>query len=262
VLLFIHGGGWQRGSKRAVGQKPLRFVAEGFVVVASNYRFRPQVEVPEMARDVAAAVAWIKGKIDEYGGNPSRIFLMGHSAGAHLTALVGTNGAYLESVGLSLADLGGVIPLDTGPYNVELQMKRVPPTSRYGRLMRSVFGEDAERWSPVSPWHHVKANAGTPPFLVFYHEGRMDAPVQAIPFVERLVAAGVEAEAVEAVGRTHGGLNRELGAQGDEPTDVVLAFLTAHGQLTGESQIARSITQTRSRMTMLGSIIRSVGIRP
>jgi acetyl esterase/lipase len=248
VLLFIHGGSWQRGSKRAIGQKPLRFTAEGFVVVASNYRFRPQVEVPDMARDVAAAVAWIKEGIGELGGDPSRIFLMGHSAGAHLVALVGTNGSYLESQGLKLGDLSGVVVLDTGPFNVERQIHDIPPRG-YGLMLRAVFGEKPEGWPAASPWHHVAPGKGIPPFLVFYHQGRGDAPRQAIPFVQRLKEAGVDAEVVQATGKTHGSLNQDMGADGDEPTALTLAFMKKNiDRGKGSEAVARIDPGSSSRV--------------
>ena len=189
MVLFIHGGAWRAGDKKAVGQKPRALLPAGFVVASANYRFRPDVEVGPMAQDVATAVAWLHANAERFGGNAERIFLMGHSAGAHLVAVVGTNEAYLKNVGLSHAIIRGVIPLDTGPYNVALQMERT--SGRYGQLMTFVFGEDHSKWQAVSPWHHVSAR--TPPFLVFTSDGRQDAAIQARPFVERLQAHGVEA---------------------------------------------------------------------
>jgi acetyl esterase/lipase len=181
-----------------------------------------------MARDIAAAVSWVKENIAGYGGDPGTVYLMGHSAGAHLVALVGTNEAYLEGAGFRLADLSGVIPLDTGPYNVEAQLEATG-ASKYGQMLRMVFSEDPENWTAASPWHHVASGKEIPPFLVFYHQGRRDAPRQAIPFVERLQAAGVEADVVEAEGKNHGTLNRDLGASGDGPTEQSLSFMKKHG---------------------------------
>jgi acetyl esterase/lipase len=142
-------------------------------------------------------------------------------------ALVGTNPTAFESVGLSRSDLSGVVVLDTGPFNVERQLADTPPL-RYGQMLRTVFGEDPSNWPAASPWHHVEAGAGIPPFLVFYHQGRGDAPRQSIPFVKHLQSAGVDARVVEATGKTHGSLNRDLGAEGDRPTEQVLEFLDRH----------------------------------
>ena len=228
VVLFIHGGSWQRGDKRAVLRKPLRFVPDGFVVVSANYRFRPLVDVATMAGDVARAVGWITREIETYGGDPEQIFLMGHSAGAHLVAVVGTNEAFLEHADVSFDRLAGVIPLDTGPYNVEKRLARNPAGSNAGRLARLVFGDDPARWPAVSPVHNIEPGKGIPPFLVFHSDGRRDVPRQARPFVEALDGAGIEAKLVRAAGKTHGTLNQDMGRAGEEPTELVMEFLRAH----------------------------------
>jgi arylformamidase len=226
VIIFFHGGSWQRGQKSAVGQKPLGFVPMGYVVVSATYRFRPEVTVAEMATDVARAVAWVKGNISQYGGDPTRVFLMGHSAGAHLVSLVGTNGSYLNSVGLKLADLDGVISLDTGPYNVGKQLERVQGRSSvYAQMIRSVFEGDPKTLEAVSPLNNIARGKGIPPFMVVASDNRADVADQAAPFVAGLKAAGVKAELFIALGRTHGSLNTELGATGDPASQEILRFL-------------------------------------
>ena len=116
VMVWVHGGGWARGDKAQVANLPVAFLREGFVLVSVNYRLAPQVKFDAQAQDVAAAIAWVHKHAKEYGGDPSRMFTMGHSAGAHLVALVGTDESYLRAQGLSLAALRGVVPLDTEVY--------------------------------------------------------------------------------------------------------------------------------------------------
>ncbi len=219
VILFAHGGSWVRGDKRAAMFKPGRFVPAGYLFASMNYRFRPSASLSEMAQDVATATAWIKNNADKYGGDPDKIFLMGHSAGAHLVAAVGTNGMFLENVGLSLNDLSGVIPLDTAMYNITLQMKQ--STAIYEKA----FGTDPNAWASTSPWEHVSRGKGIPPFLLLISDGRAQAPTQPIPFAKKLRAAGIEADWFEAKGRGHGPLNTYLGTPGDESTEVVLDFI-------------------------------------
>ena len=132
--------------------------------------------------DVATATVWLGDHTAKYGGDPERIFLMGHSAGAHLVSLVGTNGTLLERAGGSLEDLRGVISLDTAMYNVPLQMEVA------GESQRQAFGEDPAVWRRASPWHYVEAGKGIPPFLVFISDGRAQGPVQPIPFTNRMPA--------------------------------------------------------------------------
>src|SRR3954467_578274 len=102
VVVWVHGGAWQAGDKSQVQAKPRAFNGRGYVLVSVNYRFHPAVTYKEQAGDIAQAIRWVHEHAREYGGDPGCIFLMGHSAGAHLVALVGTDHRYLEKVGLKL----------------------------------------------------------------------------------------------------------------------------------------------------------------
>src|SRR5688500_6554305 len=109
LVVFVHGGGWSRGDKRMMqGSDKLRhWQAQGYAVASLNYRLVPGATVEQQAEDVAAALALLKARFA-----PRRMALVGHSAGAHLVALVGTDPAYLRAAGLSFADIAGVVPLD------------------------------------------------------------------------------------------------------------------------------------------------------
>jgi acetyl esterase/lipase len=97
VVLWIHGGGWQAGDKKDVQLKPRAFTDKGFVFVSTNYRLLPDVDMGAIVRDVARAVGWVHGHVAEHGGDPKRLFVMGHSAGAQLAALVCTDDRYLKA---------------------------------------------------------------------------------------------------------------------------------------------------------------------
>lgn len=150
---------------------------------------------------------------------------MGQSAGAHLVAVVGTNGSFLKAEGVSMSVLRGVIPLDTGPYNVSPQLECVPEGSTYGDLMRFVFGDDPAQWEAVSPVDHVRKGTAIAAFLVYHADDRRDVDYQARPFVETLQKAGFDAELVNGVGKTRGTLDTDLGAPGEAITDKLLSFL-------------------------------------
>src|SRR5215475_4811085 len=113
IVFWIHGGGWRQGNKSGVQQKPQAFVDKGFVFVSTNYRFVPQVTVKDMTGDIAKAIRWAHDHAKDFGGNPNSIFVMGHSAGAHLAALVCTDDRYLQAEGLSLSLIKGCVPVDT-----------------------------------------------------------------------------------------------------------------------------------------------------
>ena len=125
VVVFFYGGSWESGHRQ-----DYRFVAEaltarGYSVVIPDYRKYPDVVFPAFVEDAAAAVAWVHRHIAEYGGDPGRIFVAGHSAGAHLAALLALDPHYLQAQGMSPMDLRGMIGL-AGPYDfLPLQTARL-----------------------------------------------------------------------------------------------------------------------------------------
>src|SRR5262245_37564271 len=112
VVFWIHGGGWQTGDKKDVQVKPQAFGDKGFVFVSTNYRLLPDVDMATIVRDVAKSIRWVHDHAAEYGGDPKRLFVMGHSAGAQLAALVCTDDRYLKAEGLSPDIIKGCVPVD------------------------------------------------------------------------------------------------------------------------------------------------------
>ena len=142
VILFFHGGGWQIGDKLvAAQQKPAGFVPEGYLFVSANYRFRPRATLDDILSDCAAAVRWVAGHAAEYGGDGRRVFLFGHSAGAHLAALLATDHRYLQAAGLQPDILRGAVPLDMGFYDVAAAARTAWDASR-AAMIATVFGKD------------------------------------------------------------------------------------------------------------------------
>ena len=156
IVLFVHGGGWRMGDKAVVRTKPAAFVDGGCLFASTNYRLDAGVSPVDQARDVAAAVRWLHEHGGEHGGDPGKMFLMGHSAGAHLAALVAIDGRFLKECGLDLRAVRGVILLDGAGYDVPRQMAaaRLP---RLQELYRSAFGDDPAFQREASPITHVAA---------------------------------------------------------------------------------------------------------
>ena len=219
IVLYVHGGGWLAGSKAQSFLQPLALVPQGLVYASANYRLRPDATVAEMAQSVADAAGWLTRHANEFGGDPHTLFLVGHSAGAHLVSLLGTNATFLQNAGVHPASVRGVVSLDTAVYD----LPKLLETSE-AALHQRVFGEEPSA-EAVSPWHHVQYGATHPAFLIFYSEGRPAAATQTIPFTERLNDAGHQATVVEAVGRDHGELNNMLGTDRDRPTARIVGFL-------------------------------------
>ena len=116
VVVFFYGGAWQEGSR-----SDYVFVAEaltqrGYVVVVPDYRVYPEVKYPEFLHDGAAAVAWAAGNADRHGGDRARIFLMGHSAGAHIAAMLALDHTFLDAQKVPRTSVKGLIGL-AGPYD-------------------------------------------------------------------------------------------------------------------------------------------------
>ena len=118
VVFWIHGGGWQAGSKADVQLKPRLFTSAGCVFVAINYRLLPQVDMTTLTRDVARALGWVHRNIAAHGGDPRRIFVMGHSAGAQLAALLCTDDRLARAEGVPFSSLKGCVPVDGDTFDV------------------------------------------------------------------------------------------------------------------------------------------------
>ena len=116
IVVFFYGGSWQSGSRDSYLFVGAALASRGFVAVVPDYRTWPETTFPGFVDDAAAAVRWARDHAAEFGGDPSRIFLMGHSAGAHIVMLLATDGRYLAAQQMSKRDLSGVIGL-AGPYD-------------------------------------------------------------------------------------------------------------------------------------------------
>ncbi|MBO0359445.1 alpha/beta hydrolase [Hymenobacter sp. BT186] len=163
VVVFIHGGSWNSGNKNFYSFVGRRLAKQGVVAVVINYRLSPKVEVPAMADDCARAVVWATEHIREYGGNPQRLFVMGHSAGGGLAALLAADNRLFERRGLSQNPIKGAIlddpaGLDMLDYLTKLEY---PHDEQY----LIPYGKQPAVWKDVSALYHVTAAA--PPFLVF-----------------------------------------------------------------------------------------------
>jgi acetyl esterase/lipase len=117
VVVFIYGGGWKDGDKALYHFVGAALAARGFVAVVPDYRVFPAVRFPVFIQDAAASVAWTRANIAGYGGDPRRIFLMGHSAGAHIAAMLTLDKQWLGAEGLDPdRDIAGFAGL-AGPYD-------------------------------------------------------------------------------------------------------------------------------------------------
>ncbi|MFO0866570.1 MAG: alpha/beta hydrolase [Gemmataceae bacterium] len=174
VVIWVHGGGWRTGDKdnRAGMNLCQTWAKAGFVVVGLDYRLTPAVVHPAHVEDVAAGIAWIHKNIAKHGGDPKRVFLLGHSAGAHLVALVATAPKYLKAHDLSpKSALAGVMAIDTA--SDDLTATR---TLAERKMISDAFGDDAKTLNDASPLQHAKQNPDDcPPFVIAAVKHRPEA---------------------------------------------------------------------------------------
>jgi CubicO group peptidase (beta-lactamase class C family)/acetyl esterase/lipase len=231
VVFWIHGGGWQGGDKTSVQMKPQFFVDRGFVFVSTNYRLLPSVDMATIVRDIAKSVRWVHDHIAEHGGDPTRLFIMGHSAGAQLAALVCTDDRYLKAEGLSLAITKGCVPVDGDTYDVPAIIETAEtrrrvhglPQAKFGH--REKFGNDPAKHRDFSAVTHVAKDKGIPPFLILYVAEHPDTSSQAQRLGNVLKDAGVPVTLFGGRETTHNKLNADLGRPDDPATKALSEFL-------------------------------------
>ena len=222
VLMFVHGGGWSFGDKKAVNALPGFAERHGFLLASAGYRMAPDVNARGEAEDVAAAAAWLMDHAAEHGGDPHRLFLMGHSAGAHLVALVGVDAHYLGAHDHDPSQLAGIIPVDGAGYDAPLQMEQAANRPRLSKMYQSGFGQEA---AALSPTLLVKKGGHYPPFLLFHVERRPDSREQAHKLADALTGAGGKAAVVSAPNETHMTINHSKGVAGDPEGEREAAFV-------------------------------------
>ena len=230
VVFWIHGGGWQVGDKTSVQAKPKAFVDKGYVFVSTNYRFLPNVDMETIVGDIAKSIHWVHDHIAEYGGDPKRLLVMGHSAGAQLAALICTDDRYLKAEGLSLAIIKGCVPVDGDTYDVPLMIKTSAarrkalgqPDPKFGHFEK--FGSDPVKHRDFSAVNHVAREKGIPPFLLLYVGDHPDTSAQAQRLGSVLTEAGIAAKVFGAKDTNHSKIDENLGLPEDPSTRALLEF--------------------------------------
>jgi acetyl esterase/lipase len=231
VVFWIHGGGWQTGDKTSVQLKPRVFTERGFVFVSTNYRLLPSVEMDVLIRDVARSLGWVHKNIAQYGGDGERIFVMGHSAGAQLAALICIDNRYLKEEGVTFGVLKGCVPVDGDTYDLPAMITTAEirqtvhglPLPEFGHRVK--FGNDPKKHIDFSAVTHVAKGKNIPPFLILHVAGHPDVTAQARRLGTVLAAADVPVQVFGARETTHNKLNNDLGLPDDPATAELFKFL-------------------------------------
>lgn len=226
IVIWVHGGAWMIGDKSQIGYKAKHFNSLGYGFISVNYRLSPnitteaeltpdRIQFPDHPTDVGAAVGWIYKNIRMYGGNPDKLALLGHSAGAHLAALVALNQSYITQTTpqWSAKSLRCVGSYDTEAYDVTTAIQEA--TGSQLLFYRNAFGTEASNWAAASPINHVK-NLELP----FQLARRGNAQRQNIlrRFKDALETQKNSVSIIEASALSHEEVNRVIG----NPTDQIM----------------------------------------
>jgi arylformamidase len=237
IIVMIHGGAWRGGDKNTPGvsgTKSLFFTSKDYIFVSINYQLSPEVIHPTHVKDVTEALVWIINNIQAYGGDPQQVYVMGHSSGGQLAALVATDERYLAVYGMKPNILRGVILLEAAGLDIPATMS---PSSAF--MYETAFGTDPTVWADASPINHVASGKGTPPFLVCISGQISEWTGTGQQFVTKLSAAGIPAQLVVDLDKTHNSINDDIGTPSDLVTGDILAFIKANAPLVRPGQPVR-----------------------
>lgn len=250
LVLLVHGGSWVGGDKSHFRTSAPHFIDwwldRGFVVAAVNFRLAtrpgvaPKVSPTDQAADIAHALAALHANAAAHGIDPSRpAVAVGFSSGAHLVALLGADGHYLEDAGLPETHLAATLSLDVHAYDVPhaLELMQGSVVERNVPLIRHLFGQTVEAQRTASPAHHTDGYVA--PALLISAEADIDQPgthghvagTATRLYAEKLTATGHTGIALHLGSRSHDQLAAQFGAPGDPAAAAVEVFLKGQGLL-------------------------------
>ncbi|PPD56271.1 MAG: esterase [Methylotenera sp.] len=216
IIFMVHGGAWRYGDKamRSIVKNKSQFwLAKNTIFISTNYRLLPEADPLTQAEDIANAIAFAKTKASEWGGNPEKMIVMGHSAGAHLVALVISTSQFQDKIKPIL----GTVLLDSAALDLPELISSSPLP-----LYKRAFGNNQSYWLQASPYHQL--NKKVAPVLIVCSTRRNNACSQAQAFSKKLISVGGISE-VLPVDLSHLQINEQLGIPSDY-TDKVDYFIT------------------------------------
>lgn len=220
VLIWVHGGGWQKGSREQITRDKASFFMDRHAIVVSvDYRLADgsrdvdgtPIRFPDFSLDVADAIRWTLAHAAEYGGDPRRVTLMGFSAGAHLVALAATDPQWL---GPAREDIQCVAVLDVEALDIPTHMANPNLDERTDQIFRAAFGDDPAGWVAASPITYVQPTSYEPDFLLVHRGSAFRRRIVDL-FQERVERAGSRVTLVEAGWYDHEQVNRAVGMPGE-----------------------------------------------
>lgn len=222
VLIFIHGGSWSSGKKETYWWLGRNFARKGIVTVIINYPLAPNAKYEKMADDCAIAVKWVHANIAKYTASPERIFVMGHSAGAHLGELINADPKYFQHAGIKNPIIGMIL---NDPFGLDIfeYLTQAEKDNYYYDFLRT-FTDKSATWKLASPLNYVQ-NAKNP-HLLFYGSKTYEAiKIQTPRLSEKLKANHIAVEIKEIKGKSHVPMISQMIFGGNDLYDDIVAFV-------------------------------------
>ena len=220
--MFIHGGSWSSGKKETYWWLGRNFAKKGITTAVINYPLAPNATYKEMALASAQAVKWVKDSIATYGGNPNRIFIMGHSAGAHLAELINADPQYFEAFGIA-NPIKGVILNDAFGLDMDEYLTKAEKDDYYTDFIRT-FSKEAKNWQLASPLFYV-ANVNNP-HLIFYGTKTYPAiQIQSKRMNKELESLNIPVQLEIIEGKKHVAMISQMIFGGNKLYQTILKFL-------------------------------------
>ena len=225
VLIFVHGGAWESGSKDLYSYLGRNFVRAGLVTVLINYSLSPN-PIQRMAQDCTAAVMWVYQNISVYGGNPNRIFLMGHSAGGHLIELINADTRYFAEYRIRRNPIFGIILLDAFGLDMYQYLNSGSAVSdRYYNTYIQVFSSDPRRWKRASPMRY-RQNIRNPHLILVGERTYPTIQKQSRQLYNFLLTTRqAPVEFYEIPRRNHSGMVVYMFFSSNQQYDIILNFM-------------------------------------
>ncbi len=218
LVIFFYGGSWDSGERSGYKFVAEALTSKGFVVVIPDYRVYPEVRFPEFMRDPARVVKWSKQHAAQYGADPKHVFVSGHSAGAHIAAMLTLDNEFLAAEGLEPPDLRGMFGL-AGPYDF------LPLTSN---RLKTIFGAE-DQWWRSQPINFVTGN--NPPMLLLVGgKDNIVWPRNTFNLAARIKAAGGSVQVKEFSDYGHIDMAAKLAKplRDEEMLNTIADFIRTH----------------------------------
>ena len=225
VVVFIHGGSWNTGKKDTYWWLGRNFASKNVVEVNINYRIDSDSQYAQMAADAAAAVKWVKNNIKKYGGNPERIFVMGHSAGGHLAALINTDPQYFRDQEIE-NPIRGIILNDGFGLDMHEYLLKAEKNEQTAGFMKTFNGGE-EAWKRGSPLHYSD-NIKNPYLIIIGEKTYPAIKIQSKRLYDMLIANKQPVLFKEISGKKHIGMISQMVFRKNILYQTILEFMATH----------------------------------